>query len=271
VADPAARREALDRFTAELSDRAAADPRVLGLVLLGSFSGQGAPADEWSDHDFFLVVRPGTQEAFRGDLSWMPGADRIALSYRETAHGGKALFEDGRLAEFAVFEPEELAVARVNRYRVVLDRERIGQRMAGVAAANRSASKSEAPGDAWLFGQFLTALSVGYGRFRRGERLSGRQLTHGAAPRHLIVLLARHRESAWKDALDDLDPFRRFETAFPALGRELDRLLDEDPASAARGLLELAARELSTVPAYPARGFDAVRRFLTERDAPGLR
>jgi len=41
---------------------------------------------------------------------------------RETAHGLKVLYDDGHLLEFAVFDEAELPLARVNDYRVLLDR-----------------------------------------------------------------------------------------------------------------------------------------------------
>jgi hypothetical protein len=69
--------------------------------------------DEWSDHDFFVITPPGGQEALREDLSWLPRADRVALSFRETGHGLVVLYDDGHLLEFAVFELDELALAAI--------------------------------------------------------------------------------------------------------------------------------------------------------------
>src|SRR5207237_5609069 len=114
-------RTAYDRFSERLHQRLAADERVLGLVALGSMSGEPAP-DEWSDHDFFVITRAGEQERMRTDLSWLADAGQIVLSYRETAHGVKVLYRNAHLLEFAVFDLEELSLARVNRYRTLLDR-----------------------------------------------------------------------------------------------------------------------------------------------------
>src|SRR5512140_406945 len=109
------------RFTATLLERLGADPDVLGLVALGSMSELPPGPDRWSDHDFFVVTRPGAQERLRAAPDWLPAPERIVLWHRETAHGLKAIWDDGHLAELAVFDLEELGLARVNRFSVLLD------------------------------------------------------------------------------------------------------------------------------------------------------
>ena len=246
-------------FTEALRERLAADDRVLGLVALGSMARRDYQPDRWSDHDFFVIVRPGNQEAFRTDLSWLPGSDRLLFSYRETAHGVKALYEDGHLVEFAVFDPEELPVARVNRYRILFDRADLERSLKELAASTAAGTEAARADDVWLLGQFLTGVLVGAGRFARGERLSGRSTIHGQALRHLLLLLSRHEPSARQGPLDDLDPLRRFELAQPELGRELDEILSRETPAAARGLLELARRELAPKLAnFPSRAFEVV-------------
>jgi hypothetical protein len=220
--------------------------------------------DRWSDHDFFVITVPGEQEAFRADLSWLPLSERIVFSYRETPHGVKALYEDGHLVEFAVFDPEELRVARVNRYRVLLDRADVLRRLADLAAATAATGEARAD-DAWLLGQFLTALLVGTARHARGERLSGRLLVASHAVRPLLILLARHVPSGRRDLSDDLDPFRRFELAYPELGGELGAVLARETRAAARGLLEIASRELARrIPGFPSRAAEVVARRIEE-------
>lgn len=252
------------RFTERLGERLAADGRVLGLVALGSMAAQDTQPDRWSDHDFFVVVRSGDQEAFRRDLSWLPEAEDLVLSYRETAHGLKALYRNGHLLEFAVFDPEELHLARVNRYRVLLDRGGITEALARVRDETVAWTASSGMGDFERFGQLLANLLVAAGRSARGERLSGRQFL-GYALQHLVVLVARHVPKEAEHPLDDLDPLRRFERSWPALGEELNSLLQAPPAQAARGLLEVARRELAgRLPGYPAEAVAAVARELDE-------
>ena len=66
-------------YSSRLIQSAESDSSVLGLVLVGS-TAETLRVDEWSDHDFFLVVA------------------------------------DGHVLEFAVFEVEELPLAGINSF-----------------------------------------------------------------------------------------------------------------------------------------------------------
>ncbi len=248
--------ESYQRFTDELTHRLRARPEVLGLVAVGSMAGS---PDEYSDHDFFVIAEPAHAQGLRDDLDWLPDPDRIVLSFAETAHGVKVLYDGGHLLEFAVFAPDELALARMNRHRVLLDRERVTSRVADVVAATPNQVAAEARDDDYLLGQLLTNVFVGVGRYRRGERLSGRHFVHGQALRHLLLLLSRHVPAERSDLLDNLDPHRRFERAYPALGKELDDALAlEVPAAGAR-LLVIARRELQDRTDFPVKSWDVIR------------
>ena len=249
-----------DAYTSSLTGSLAGDPKVVGLVALGSMSGLGLPPDAFSDHDFFVVTVPGSQEAFRTVLAWLPGADRAVLVHRETPHGLKVVLEDGHLLEFAVFDLDELLVARANRYAVLLDRGGVAERMAEVAT-----KPVEVPADRWLLGQLLGNLLVGGGRAARGELLSARLYVAGYATGHLLRLLARYVPVEAGVPLDDLDPLRRFERAYPRLGGELNAALARDPLEAALALLGLAERELEPyLPAWPSAAAEAVGKRLRE-------
>lgn len=253
--------DAYQSFTRELARRLEADGRVRGLVALGSMAEQDYAPDAFSDHDFFVVVESGTQESFRQDLSWLPRAHDVAFSFRETAHGLKVVYAEGHLLEFAVFDLEELFLARVNRYRVLLDRGDVARRLGEIEARTRDEAGHTAPGDAWLFGQLLTQLLVGVGRHARGEVLSGRSRVADAV-RMLCILVARHVRAPQEALLDGLDPLRRVERVYPALGGELARALEGDTPGLVRTVLGIAERELSGVPGFPRRGVDAVRGAL---------
>lgn len=216
-------------FTEQLVSTLAADPRILALVALGSMAERGRMPDQWSDHDFFVITHDA--EAMRGTTEWLPERERIAIWFRETPHGCKAVYDDGHLIEYAVFTPDELEVARVNDYRVLLDRERIEERMAMLAA------RSEPPPDRqWLEGMFLTHILVAAARAQRGELASARwMLTH--AMRFLVILLG--------GGPDNLDPLRRFR---------------HDGIEAAMRLAPLeAARALLDIHAVSSRAVSAVR------------
>jgi hypothetical protein len=253
-------RPAYDAFTRSLVSALASDPRVVGLVALGSMSGNGIAPDGFSDHDFFVVTATGAEESFRTDLAWLPGAQRAVLVHRETAHGLKVILEDGHLLEFAVFDLDELRVARANRYAVLIDRGGVAERMAEVAAR-----PVEAPSDRWLCGQLLGNLLVGGGRAARGELLSARLYVAGHAAGHLLRLLARHVPPEACVLLDDLDPFRRFEGAYSPLGNELNAILAREPLEAALAVLDLAQRELRPrLPEWPSAAAEVVGNRLRE-------
>src|SRR5712692_1801052 len=96
------------RFSERLREGLAGDDRVLGLVALGSMSGEPPGPDQWSDHDFFVISRPGEQERLRTDLSWLPDAEEIVFTYRDTPHGVKVFYRSAHLLEFAVFDLDEM-------------------------------------------------------------------------------------------------------------------------------------------------------------------
>ncbi|HEX8702080.1 MAG TPA: hypothetical protein VF815_24835 [Myxococcaceae bacterium] len=248
-------------FTEELRRRLEADERVMGLVALGSMAGRDYAPDAFSDHDFFVITRPGAQEPFRRETGWVPRAGELVLWMRETAHGVKALFGSGHLLEFAVFSPDEVPLARVNRYRVLLDKGGVEEALAAVA---RHTAQQGSPDDGWLLGQLLTQLLIGAGRYARGERLSGHSRVKEDALRHLVRLLARHVRSEHAALLDDLDAVRRFERVFPKLGQQLNEALSRPAPQAALLLLELAERELKERlgASFPAAAFTAVRARL---------
>ncbi len=229
------------RFTERLRERLAADERALGLVAVGSMAAVDYQPDEWSDHDFFVVTPPGVQEELRADVSWLPDADRIAFWHRETEHGLQVFYDDGHLLEFAVFALGEIGLAGVNRYRVLLDRGGVEEQMAATRLHTQSRPRDD---DRHQFGKFLACIQVGAGRARRGEELSGAMFVKDLALRFLVVLITRAVPAQDASLLDDLDPLRRFDLVYPAIARELVDLSRRDTLRAARGLLDVAEREL---------------------------
>lgn len=222
-------------FTAALVRNLEADPRILGIVALGSMAEHNRLPDRWSDHDFFVITEAAAE--LRETTSWLPRNDELALWFRETPHGCKGVYDDGHLIEYAVFTPEELRVARAYDYRVLLDRERIAERMAEIATPRPPSDR------AWLHGMFLSNLLVASQRAQRGELPSARfMLAH--AMRHLAALLG--------GGGDNLDPLRRFEHY------KLEQAMRLGPVSAARELLSIYERECDGDP----RAIAAVRVFI---------
>lgn len=252
------------QFTHTLTENISRDQQVLGLVAMGSMAEQDYQPDTWSDHDFFLIVATGAQERFKQSLSWLPQPGEIVLAFRETAHGMKVLYRFGHLLEFAVFDLEELAQAKANRYAVLLDRADVSAQMATMAAKTAAAATNDAPSDHSLLGQFLANLFVGVGRYARGEQISGRQFVHSYAVGHLLRLLARHVPAGERPLLDNLDPFRRFERVYPQLGHDLNHILQQAPPQAALALLDFADTHLAnSITDFPQEAVTVVRRHIT--------
>jgi hypothetical protein len=190
----------------------------------------------------------------------------VALSFRETEHGLKVIYDDGHLLEFAVFDLDEIALASVNRFRVLLDRGGVEERTSSVRSRPRPRES-----DGFLFGTAVSSALVAAGRARRGEMLSAAFFLTSAL-RHLAALLARVVPSPNASILDEFDPLRRFERAYPQLGGELAAIAAQAPDAGAVALLDLAERELRPRrPELAWRGVDAVRARLRSRSAPADR
>jgi hypothetical protein len=252
-------------FTEELRAQLTDDASVIGLVAVGSMAERDYAPDQWSDHDFFVITQSGGQEALRVDLGWLPRRDRVALSFRETEHGLKVIYDDGHMIEFAVFDLDEIALADLNRYRVLIDRGDVEERTASVQSRVRPQ-----PSDEFLFGMTVASALVAAGRARRGELLAAGFFVMWTL-KHLTALLVRAIPSASAATLDEFDSLRRFDFAYPQLGAELAEIVRRDPDAAAAALLDVAERELRRArPDLAWHGLAAVRSRLSTR-LPGDR
>ncbi|HEX5997427.1 MAG TPA: hypothetical protein VFY84_19980 [Jiangellales bacterium] len=169
---PAGHFDSFVRFSERLRENLAARAEVLGLVFMGSTAARDR-VDEWSDHDFAVVTVDGAEEGLRGDLSWLPDRDEVALTVREEHDGFKVVYDDGHVLEFGVTSVAGLASWHANAYEVVLDRGGVTEAFARVAA--RPKPRQSARPDRQL-SLFVALLIIGGGRFRRGEVLVASQL-----------------------------------------------------------------------------------------------
>lgn len=256
------------RFTEVLTARLSADPDVLAVVAVGSMAEvEPNIPDESSGHDFWVVTRPGAQERFRDRKRWLPDPGRILLFFRETPHGVKALYEDGHLIAFAVFDSDELWLGKLNQYRVLFDRADYAAPLEGIKARSLRAAAEQGSDDAWLIGQLFSSLIVGVGRARRGELLSAHQHVRAEAVSLLTELAARHGLAGRSDLRDPLDLYRRFERRFPELGRRLAEGLQAPIEVGAQVILNIAGEILkSRGDLWPEEAAAAVLAYL-QRDA----
>lgn len=239
------------------------DTRVVGLMAAGSMAGLSHQPDEWSDHDFWLIVQPGEEAWFQTHAGWLPDSDRIILFFREAEGGFKAVYQSGHLLEFAVSDFEGLRHARINDYRLLIDRDGLAADLAHMQQTTTTQHGDLVRDDLGLLGQFITNLLVGVGRYRRGEQMSARQLITVSSLYGLLRLVPKHIPAEQPETLDNIDPLRRVEMVYPTIGAEINQLLRLDLDQAALGLLDLADRLLKNCIAnYPAEAVAVVRRFI---------
>ncbi len=219
---------------------------VLGVVGMGS-TADWSRVDEWSDHDFAVVVIPGAEPRYRGTTDWMPQPEHVVLVLEEPHGGGKAVYDDGHFIEWGVATLGSLATWAAEDYTVFLDRGGVAHVMEQVASTPFPSNVPNLGRDAALF---LTALLHGVGRARRGEVLSAGAIIRGDGVQTLVRAVRAHtdKHSPALDRLDRLDGLRRVEWAFPDLAREIADAVAQDPESAARALLAVADRHLGVGP-----------------------
>ena len=229
--------DAFLEYNDRLAASAEAHPDVIGLVLVGS-AADTSRADEWSDHDFFLIVKEGLGEAMRGDLSWLPDASDVVVAARETAHGLKVVYRNGHVLEFAVFEDPELELASVNYWAVPVDKSNIKSRVE--ALEKKTVGKVFDEPVEW--GLFLALILIAVGRARRGEVLVAGQAVRSYYLGHVLGLVRdRLAPVPGTEGLgDNLDRFRRFEKQYPAEAARIESILQLPVEDSARAMLDFA-------------------------------
>jgi hypothetical protein len=222
-------------YSEALADSVTEHPDVLGLVLVGS-AADTSRADEWSDHDFFLIVKVGSGERLRKDLSWLPDSSKVSIAARETAHGLKVVYENGHVLEFAVFEDPELELASVNYWAVPVDKTNITSRVQAIEARTSGSAFEE--DKEW--GLFLALILIAVGRARRGEVLIAGQAIRSYYLKHVLGFVRdRKNPVPGTEGLEDnLDRFRRFEKQFPTEAARIESILQMPVEQSAREQLE---------------------------------
>ena len=207
----------LDEIGHALSQQSTA----LALIGLGSVGVERDRLDQFSDLDFFVIVKPGSKPRYLEDLSWLTRIAPVAYYFPNTPDGYKLLYQDGVFCEFAVFEEAELREAVFAPGRVVWQ-------AAGVDAAigiPKHFSRQAQPRQTeWLIGEALTNLYVGLLRERRGERLSALRFIQSHAVERILELCERI-ETATSAQPDPFSLERRYELRHPGLAGLLPELL----------------------------------------------
>ena len=254
-----------DAFTRALVERLASDPRVVALLGLGSLA-DAAIRDQYSDHDVWLVVTPGSEAAFLDDLSWLPNAtDHLAVIHFGT-RGATVLYRDAHVVEFAVLTEATLARQPTDRVSVLLDRAHLAARLPPVVEEARARRVAQ---DRWPDAVANLAMVVwtGVQRHRRGEHLAAhKSLCHHAIDR--LLGIAQGAGLLGEPSATFLDPWRRLERVHPALATALARTLTMPPPEAGVALLDLAVAYLrAPLPDQAWDAVHAVRRWIVRLEA----
>jgi hypothetical protein len=193
----------------------------VALLALGSCA-ETSRMDEYSDLDFFVIVKEGFKAEFLIDLVWLESITPLAYSFRNTIDGYKVMWKDGIYAEFAIFELHELPTIAYSPGRFIFKKK-------GYELSNEPTRKIQELRQhdlSYALNEILTNLYVGLGRYRRGEILSAHRLicVH-AVDRYLSILPLLDEPT---DAL--IDPFaldRRVEFRHPMMKSKLSSFVKD--------------------------------------------
>lgn len=213
------------------------DPDGLALLGLGSAGLDRNRLDDWSDLDFFVIVKPGAKQRFLDQPQWLDLAHPVSYLFRNTVDGFKLLFADGVFGEMAVFEPEELQKIPFAQGAVLWSRP--GFDISLLEPKSMQGRLPETVDVDHAVGELLTCLYVGLCRFHRGETLSAWRFVQ-------VYCLDRVMElsSVWLPCADgQSDIFnrdRRAEQRHPELSALLETILTgyRDTPRSALAILE---------------------------------
>lgn len=236
-----------DEFTDRLRISLEARPDVLGLVTLGT-TADSTHRDKWSDHDFWVITKPGLHNSFCDDLSWLPDDHDIAISVSHGPNRRTILFGNRHKVEFAIFDANDAPTGKIERYRILFDRDRVSELIKPIHTS--TLEQAQPRSDA--LENLCVLLWSACERYCRGETLSARQYVDGFAVNQLLSLIATNGSG------DLLDARRRVEFRAPVLARDILHAQQGSVAETALNLIEIAERELKSK--RPDLAWDAVDR-----------
>jgi hypothetical protein len=203
---------------------------TLGLLGLGSVGIEINRLDQYSDLDFFLIVKKGSKSKYLDSLFWLSDVYPLVYSFRNTVDGYKILFEDGIYGEFAVFEEEETENISYSEGRWIF--KKTDCTMSNVQKMPFNSLQSSRTD--YAINELLTNMLVGLQRYRRGEKLAAQRMIEVHALEKLLSVLStiyvEENVSSDKFNLD-----RRIEFRFPAFAKKLPLFvqgIENIPASA---------------------------------------
>lgn len=195
---------------------------ALLLLGLGSVGNEIGRLDEYSDLDFFVIVKPTLKTRFIDELDWLESVHPLAYSFKNTKDGYKILFEDGIYGEFAVFEEEEMANILFSPGRIVWKDPSF--KNLEIVSPVRKAPPVRQESLSFALNEALTNLYVGLCRYARGEKLSGMKFIQSHAFDSILsVLHLIEKEVEYYP--DMFGNERRVEKRFPEFTGKMEEML----------------------------------------------
>lgn len=207
----------LDEIGKSLSKRKSA----LALIGLGSVGTEQDRLDEYSDLDFFAIVKEDSKANYLKNLDWLSEIAPIAYAFQNTVDGYKVLYEDGIFCEFAVFTEKELETATFSPGRTVWKVDSINEH---IHIPQRQPDEKEVRTTEWLLGEALTNLYVGLSREKRGEKLSALRFIQSYAVDRCLELVAM-KQADNPTLRDKFNMERRYEKRYPDIATYLPDFL----------------------------------------------
>lgn len=186
---------------------------ALALIGLGSVGIDTNRLDQFSDLDFFVIVKAESKPQYLENLDWLTNIAPAAYCFANTPDGYKLLYEDGVFCEFAVFDEAELEETVFSPGRVVWKAEGVSD---NIGIPQRAIQQKQQPSTEWLIGEAVTNLYVGLSRDRRGEKLSAMRFIQNYAVDRILEL-AERIEAVESIARDEFNIERRCEQRIPAV------------------------------------------------------
>ncbi|MGI0118242.1 hypothetical protein [Zooshikella sp. RANM57] len=227
----------LERLNA-ISKSLASRTNALGLLALGSVGVELGRLDDYSDLDFFVIVRQGFKQHFIQNLDWLSLIHPIIYSFQNTKDGHKVMFADEIYAEFAVFEPYELNDICYSTGRIIWAASDFQTEW---APPKCSPINNELKSEEWIANEIVSLLYVGMCRQLRGETFAAYHCIQIEAFNLLLELFSKLRSPSINAYVDIYNNSRRVELRYPEFAAHLPQLLGgiEKNTLSAKSILEI--------------------------------
>jgi hypothetical protein len=205
------KKELLIQRLEEIGNSLKDSKNALALLALGSCGLEQERMDEYSDLDFFAIVKNGYKQKYINELDWLKTVAPVEYYFKNTVDGYKLIFSDGVFCEFAVFEGDELQSIPFSEGKIIWSADDFNKSICEPKIIEKSQKEKNVD---WLIGEIITNIYVGLGRYRRGEKLSAYKLIQYHAFERIIELLPKLEQG--KEIISDIfNRDRRIENKYP--------------------------------------------------------